>query len=150
MRAPHQILVFPYIRTDNGNIEYCIFKRRDLKVWQGIAGGGEKGESPMETAKRETFEEVGITIKSKFTQLSSIASIPVEAISGFIWGEDILVIPEYSFGVEVHNKEIYLKNEHTKYEWVNYKEAIDKLKWDSNRTALWELNYRVTKNKISK
>lgn len=148
MRAPYQILVFPYIKTPKGNIKYCIFKRKDLKVWQGIAGGGEEGEIPMETAKRETFEEAIITTKNKFTKLSSISSIPVEAISGFIWGKDTLVIPEYSFGVEVHDRNIHLKNEHTTYKWVNYAEAIDKLEWDSNRTALWELNYRLINDRL--
>ena len=147
MRAPFQILVFPYLKTKSGNIKYCIFKRKDLKTWQGIAGGGENEESPIETAKRETFEEAGISTKNKFIQLSSIASIPVEAISGFIWGKDTLVIPEYSFGVEVRNKDISLKDEHTKYEWMSFEEGLEKLEWDSNKTALWELNYRLTKNK---
>jgi len=81
-------------------------------------------------------------------QLNSVASIPVEAISGFIWGEDTLVIPEYSFGVGVSSKDIHLHDEHTMYKWVTYEEAMRKLKWDSNRTALWELNHRLSKNKL--
>ena len=148
MRAPYQILVFPYHKTDEGQIKYCVFKRKDLEVWQGIAGGGVKGESPLETAKREAFEEAEIASENKMFQLSSIASIPVEAISGFIWGDDTLVIPEYSFGVEVSSKNIHLHNEHIRHEWVTYEEAMDKLKWDSNRTALWELNHRLTENKL--
>lgn len=148
MRAPYQILVFPYYKTDKGQIEYCIFKRKDLNVWQGIAGGGVKGESSLEAAERETFEEAEITSESKMFQLNSVASIPVEAISGFIWGDDTLVIPEYSFAVEVSNKNVHLHDEHTKYKWVTYEEAMSKLKWDSNRTALWELNHRLTKNKL--
>ena len=149
LREPYQILVFPYLKTAEEKVRYCIFKRKDLEVWQGIAGGGENGESPIKAAKRETFEEAGIAIKNKFTRLSSISSIPVEAISGFIWGKDTLVIPEYSFGVEVHNMNIYLEDEHTTYEWLNYEEAVNKLEWDSNKTALWELNYRLTNNLLN-
>ena len=85
MRAPYQILVFPYIKKD-GITKYCLLKREDLKVWQGIAGGGEEGELPIETAKREAHEEAGIPLVNKIFQLSSTASIPVVAISGFIWG----------------------------------------------------------------
>lgn len=149
MRAPYQILVFPYIKKSS-DIKYCLFKRGDLKVWQGIAGGGEEGESPLETAKREAYEEAGIALDSKMTQLSSIASIPVEAISGFIWGEDVVVIPEYSFGVEVESDSILLSDEHPTSEWLSYEDAQKKLNWDSNRTALWELNHRLTNNKLPK
>ena len=33
-------------------------------------------------------------------------------------------------------------------EWLSYDEAIKKLKWDSNKNALWELNYRLLNNKM--
>lgn len=149
MRAPFQVLVIPYYRNKE-NIKYCIFKRSDLKIWQGIAGGGEDNESPIECAKRETFEEAEISPTNRFIELDSKTSIPVEAISGFIWGKNILVIPEHSFGVEVKNKKIALKKEHTQSIWLNYKDALNKLKWDSNKTALWELNYRLTNAEIKK
>lgn len=57
MRAPYQVLIFPYIKTDE-SIQYGIFNRSDYGYWQGIAGGGEDGETPIESAKREAFEEV--------------------------------------------------------------------------------------------
>ncbi len=76
MRQPYEVLVFPF-KKEEGRY---IFHRRRLKVWQGIAGGGEEGETILETAKREANEE-----------------------------------------------------------------AIEYLKWDSNRKALWELNERLSK-----
>ncbi|MCQ6568992.1 NUDIX pyrophosphatase, partial [Bacillus mycoides] len=42
MRAPYQVLIFPYIKTDD-SIQYAIFNRSDYGYWQGIAGGGEDG-----------------------------------------------------------------------------------------------------------
>lgn len=149
MRAPYQILVFPYIKIIDKSFKYCIFKRNDLRVWQGIAGGGEEGESPIQTAVREANEEAGISLKAKITPLASVNSIPVEAISGFIWGENTLVIPEYSFGIEQVSEEIKLSNEHFQYKWLVYEEAHKMLTWDSNRTVLWELNHRLTNNKMS-
>lgn len=149
MRAPYQILVFPYFRESDGSIKYCIFKREDLKVWQGIAGGGEEGEKPIETGIREANEEADIPLDSKITQLSTTCSIPVTAISGFIWGEDVVVIPEYSFGVELRSKDpIKLSDEHLQFEWLSFEVAYQRLNWDSNRTAIWELNHRLTHNKI--
>ena len=147
MRAPYQILIFPYIKTSDGFLKYCVFKRNDLKVWQGIAGGGEEGETPTQTAAREANEEAGISLKSQITQLTSVSSIPVTAISGFIWGENTLVIPEYSFGIKLLSEEIKLSHEHFQYKWLAYEEAHKMLTWDSNRTALWELNHRLTHNK---
>lgn len=38
MRLPKQVLIIPY-RIINNKIQYCIFKRKDLKVWQWISGG---------------------------------------------------------------------------------------------------------------
>jgi broad specificity phosphatase PhoE len=40
---------------------------------------------------------------------------------------------------------ITLSREHTDYRWVAYAEAARLLRWDSNRTALWELNERLTR-----
>ena len=146
MRAPFQILVLPYKKKTKG-YEFCIFRREDMGVWQGIAGGGEDDEKPIVAAKRESLEEAGIA-DGKLTQLDSINSIPVEAISGFIWGDDVIVIPEYSFGIESKDGKIVIAREHTEYKWVTFKEAHDKLEWDSNKTALWELNHRLLNNKI--
>ncbi|MDP2946879.1 MAG: NUDIX domain-containing protein, partial [Nanoarchaeota archaeon] len=56
MRAPFQILIFPFIKDKVGYL-YAIFKRSDLGFWQGISGGGEDAETPIEAVKRELFEE---------------------------------------------------------------------------------------------
>jgi dihydroneopterin triphosphate diphosphatase len=76
-----------------------------------------------------------------------MTTIPVINVSGFLWGDDVLVIPEYSFGVQLHNKSITLSHEHQDYAWLAFDVAIHRLKWDSNRNALWELNYRLTRGK---
>lgn len=148
MRMPYQILVLPFIR-EKGRCYYALFKRKDMDAWQGIAGGGEEGEKPIEAAKREAHEETGISHKSKMVQLSSATCIPVVDVSGFIWGEDVLVIPEFSFGVELMSKIIKISHEHSAYKWFTYDEAMRELKWDSNKTALWELNYRIQNKKLS-
>jgi dihydroneopterin triphosphate diphosphatase len=56
-----------------------------------------------------------------------------------------LVIKEFSFGIEVSEKELLLSREHAAYKWVSYEEAMNELKWDSNHTALWELHKRLTR-----
>ena len=38
---------------------------------------------------------------------------------------------------------IELSSEHTIYEWVDYDTAIQRLRYDSNKTALWELDNKI-------
>jgi dihydroneopterin triphosphate diphosphatase len=55
-RAPFQVLVFPYRALDDGDFEFAVFSRAAYRCWQGIAGGGEGEETPLQAAKRESLE----------------------------------------------------------------------------------------------
>jgi len=146
-RAPFQILVFPYCVKPNDEILYAVF-RRNLSTggyWQGIAGGGEDNETPLKAAGREAFEEAGISQSMEYVKLDTLTMIPVVNVCGFKWGENILVIPEYCFGVRVKDNRLHLSGEHVEYQWLNYNDASNILHWDSNRNALWELDYRLRK-----
>ena len=54
-----------------------------------------------------------------------------------------MVIPEYSFAVMIDNTILNLSHEHTEYDWVDYEIAIKRLRYDSNKTALWELDNKI-------
>ena len=139
MRAPFQILAIPY-RFIDGSPKYCVFHRADHDQWQFIAGGGEDNETPFEAAKRETFEEGGVQ-SDKWMELKSLAYIPVTIISEKHrqhWDKHTYVIPEHAFGFECR-EDIQLSHEHTECVWLTYDEVNRKLKWDSNRTAVYEL-----------
>jgi len=143
-RAPFQVLVYPYRKTTNGKFEYALLKREDEGYWQGIAGGGEDEEYPLETARREAFEEAGISPESDFIQLDTMEFVPVtEFRDSHLWGEDVYVIPQYCFGVIAQNLQITISHEHTEYKWFNYEEARQAIKYDGNKTALWELEKRL-------
>lgn len=152
-RAKYQVLIIPYLK-DNDKILYCIFKRKDMDdCWQFIAGGGEAEDKiPIVAAKREAFEEAGITKESHFTQLDTNCSISTEYFrdARAIWGEQCLVIPEYCFAVELCEKDIVISKEHTNYEWVDYDIAKQRLKYDSNKVALWELHNRIKMGRLEK
>lgn len=149
MRQPKQVLVFPYKKDNDGNYLYAIFCRvGSAERWQGIAGGVEEGETLLEAARREAKEEANISLDAKVIPLESVSTMPVVNVTkNFLWGNDVLLIYEYAFGVDATNEEMRLSKEHTKMEWLTYDEALKKLKWDSNKNALWELNYRLINNK---
>lgn len=140
MRAPFQVLVLPY-KISGAQRLFCIFRRADSGDWQFIAGGGEDNETPIEAARREAFEESGINAVN-WKKLKSLSYLPVTVIQEKHrrnWDKDTYVIPEYTFGAE-YPENITLSAEHTEYIWTTYEDAVKKLKWDSDRTALYELN----------
>jgi len=142
-RAPFQVLVLPYRPTGSGDWEFAIFQRADGAYWQGIAGGGEDDETPLQAARREAFEEAGIPPEASFLALDTVASIQVRWFEDrYLWGEDRYVIPEYAFGVRADD-ELALSAEHAEIRWFPFAAAEQLLRFDSNRTALWELNRRI-------
>jgi dATP pyrophosphohydrolase len=149
-RAKFQVLVIPYI-IQNSQVKYAMFLRADMKIWQFIAGGGEDDETPIEAAKRESNEEADIDYNMPYYSLDTCCSIPAEIFNNTDrsrWGESCFVIPEFSFAVNVNDENFNLSNEHTKYNWVDYESAMNVLKYDSNKTALYELNERIKKGML--
>ena len=145
MRAPLQILAIPY-KTVGGIRLYCVFHRADCDQWQFISGGGEDDETPSAAAKREIFEESGISLSAEdLIPLTSMCYIPANIYNPKAtrhWPKDLYVIPEYSFGF-AWNGDILLSREHTEYRWLPMAELRELLTWDSNRTALYELDCKL-------
>jgi len=143
MRAPFQILAIPFKRAD-GELKYCVFHRADHDQWQFLSGGGEDEETPEEAAKREIFEESGLSV-TDLIPLRSMCFIPTDIFARRYlenWPPDTYVIPEYAFGFECKDT-IRLSHEHLECDWLTHEEAKARLKWDSNRTALYELDCRL-------
>jgi len=149
MRAEFQVLVIPFIRNENEGTKYLVFKRTDNSNWQFIAGGGEDSEIPLEAAKRETREEANI-IASEFYFLKTISMIPITEFRGHKSKKGLYVIPEYCFAVEMKNAVINISMEHTDYKLATYTEATSLLRYDGNKTALWELNERIKANDLDR
>jgi dihydroneopterin triphosphate diphosphatase len=143
-RAPFQVLVFPYRILGNDEVAYAVFRRGDGEMpWQAIAGGGEGNETPLEAARREAWEEAGIDPEGSYLELESRATIPAVHFAEFRDREDLFVVPEFCFGVEVGTDDLPMSPEHVEYAWLSYGEAHVLLRWDSNRNALWELDRRL-------
>ena len=142
-RAPFQVLVFPF-RRSQGRLEYALFFRTDDACWQGIAGGGEDDEMPLAAARREAHEEAGVPATARWIELQTKSSVPVTCFRDSAqWGDELFVITEHCFAVEMPAGDLQLSSEHTTFRWVDYETALDLLKYDSNKTALWELNQRL-------
>lgn len=135
-RAPFQVLAF-LCRQRDGKDEILLLKRADLCVWQGVAGGGEGGETPSEAAVREICEETGVRV-SDVIDLGLVEMLSVLDVVGcFRWGEDVKAIPEYAFYANVPTGiPIHLSSEHAEYRWCSLTEVFGLLEWDSNKRAV--------------
>ena len=116
------------------------------ECWQGVAGGVEVGEDELEAARRELLEETGLSPTQGWISLDSMATLPTRVFSDWnSWGRNVYVVTERAFGVDSGgSQDIRLSREHSAFRWLPFGEASALLRWDSNRTALWELNERLT------
>lgn len=142
-RMPQQVLILPFRLNSSKIVEYCILHRKKPKVWQWVSGGVEKGETLIECATREIQEELNIFEPLNLQKLNSICSIPAYHFKEYLtnWGKEILLVQESTFALEVTAEQtMNISAEHFEYRWVKYDDAMELLQWDSNKTALWELN----------
>ncbi len=142
MRLPIQVQCIIF-RKINNYFEFLLLKRVPSKggFWQSLTGGLENGESLEETVNREIKEEIGVTnIKRRinnvdFCQFDDCAYKKSKGT----W------LSEYVFGIEIHETtEINISNndckEHSEFKWCSFDEALELLKWDSNKESLKKLN----------
>ena len=150
-RMPYQIHVFPYRKT-NGGWEFAIFQRSDLPdIWQGISGGGEAGESIIQSALRECREEGGIMEPGPLYALDSISDMRSTVFAEWTkaWGPDVVVLPMYFFGMP-YDGEITLSEEHLALRWLPYKQADAIVSMPDQNTALWELHERLKRGNLKR
>ncbi len=141
MRAPFQVLVFPYRASSNGH-EVLICRRSDNGAWQGVSGGGEDAETTLESAMRELLEETELT-GQHWQKLDTTCMLPRIYYTGHArWHKNPYVIPKYSYSVLVSDTPV-LSSEHTECKWCSEAEAIKLLQYDSNKIAVWELFQRL-------
>jgi dATP pyrophosphohydrolase len=131
--------VYPYrYRADTG-LEVALFRRVHGGYWQGIAGGGDEGETPAEAARRETLEEAGLEWVGPWIALAPRLSVPVNVIRPDLrkhWPGWLTTIPCHPFGFEAPDQPIRLSAEHAEFCWARLREARELVHWDNDRIAL--------------
>ena len=125
-----EVVVFKII---NDKILFLLLKRNKQKgsFWQPITGGAHDGESLADAVKRELLEETGI---ADYVRI-------YDNIHYFEFDTDKFgTLKEYVFGVHIKdNDEAKLSPEHTDMKWCTIKEALDLLKYDSNKVGFKKL-----------
>ena len=149
-RQAKQVHIYLY-RKKSEIFEYAIFRRSDMPIcWQGVCGGLEDEETLEEGVRRELFEEAGITDFFEMFLLETVSYVPANQFSPKhrdVWGEKIVVIPMYCYAIK-YDGEIILSDEHTEMRWMKYDEAMNVVYFDSQKTALYELNEKLLRGII--
>jgi len=135
-------------RRENSKIEYLLLHypssaKAPKDYWDFPKGHVEKGEEERETVKREVKEETGLE--------------DIKFIEGFKeWikyffkfkGKTVFKIVTF-YLVETKNKDVKISFEHIGYQWLPYKEALEKLTFKNAKEILQKANEFISKKGLS-
>ena len=126
-------------RKEKNKIQYLLLKRKlHWKGWEFLKGGIEKGESILESLKREIKEETGQKpfnikkhkLKGKYKYNGKLVDRTKITHQSYVL---------YSAEIEDVNMKID-KREHSGYRWVDYKKALELLTWPNQKKCLRYFN----------
>ena len=132
------IFIVVYRKTKDG-IKYLVLKRKwHWKGWEFPKGGVEKGETDIETVKRETREETGqeaFNIK-KFNIFGKYKYDKLYKDRPGYMGQSYEL-----YSVEVRGSRVKIdKKEHSAYKWLSFRDAMKILTWDDQKKCLQIVN----------
>jgi len=112
--------------------------------WQGVTGGVERNEDPVEAAARELIEETRL-VPSDFQTIDYSYSFPVEDRFRYLYPSGTEDITEHVFMARITDEqEPELSEEHDQYRWCKFDEALSLLRWPENIEALKRCNRLLT------
>jgi dATP pyrophosphohydrolase len=131
-----QCIVFRKVKS---GYDFLVLKRLPEHggFWQPITANVEPDEPIIDTVYRELKEETSITKKDIIRVIGDIHYFE------FPWDKEHIA-KEHVFGVEVRpdtkvNIKTNVYDEHDDFKWASFDEALNLIKWDSNKDALRKL-----------
>lgn len=107
--------------------------------WDFVKGKIETGEIPIETVKRETFEETGIK------DLEFIDGFQKEIEYEFLFNCDTIHKKVIFFLAETKTKKVSISHEHLDYLWLKYNDALKKITFENAKNVLKHANKFISK-----
>jgi len=102
--------------------------------WDFVKGKVEQGETPHETALRETKEETGIT------NIEFIDGFEESVEYDFRFKKEDIHKKVIFFLAKTNEKKIKLSHEHNDYLWLEYNDALKKTTFENAKNVLTKAN----------
>ncbi len=136
-KIPISVLVIIY--TKNKDI-LLLKKNNDKDMWQSVTGSLNENEKPIDAAKREVFEETGLT-SDKIFDCNKQYIFEIYEMWRHKYEDGVTHNTEHVFLLELEEKiDIVIdKSEHLQYEWLPRVKAAEKVFSHTNRQAIFDL-----------
>ena len=143
LRVPRQVLVYLFRRS--AALEFLLIKRTEQHgaFWQGVSGAPEWDESDIEGAIREVLEETGFLVADGIVAVGVRYEIRRESYADHdewdrLYGPNVDAVPEevYVAAVPSASDPTLALYEHDDFRWCAFDDALELLRWESNREAL--------------
>lgn len=144
MRQPRNVIVLLF-RFAGAGPWYAVFRRADDGCWQGVEGGAEQDEDLVTAARREAAEESGLTGGYPLYQLDMTSGVRrTRFAASKHWPSGLYIVTRHFFAMDVtaESNPVTLSHEHSEFRWAPYEDASAILRYDDDKTALWELDSR--------
>jgi len=137
--------------TPKATALYLLLQRHPARtctgdIWQTVVGSVRWTEERVQAARREVFEETGLTMLRGITAVGYAFSFPIHLPENreSWYAPDQTTIHNTVFAAEVITRRpILLSPEHVTYGWFSFEEALEKLHWPEEKEALARLHPMV-------
>jgi dATP pyrophosphohydrolase len=136
-KIPISVLVLIYTKKK----DILILKKKNNKdLWQSVTGSINKGESLIDAAKREVYEETGLNTDN-IVDCNKNYIFEIYDMWKYKYEDEVTHNTEHVFLLELDDKiDISLdSDEHVSYEWTSRVKAAEKVFSHTNRQAIFDL-----------
>ena len=142
-KIPQSVLVV--IHTPD--LKVLMMERRDWPGWwQSVTGSREAGDASLaDTARREVSEETGLDVGERLSDWDLINRYAIYGRWRPRYAPDVTHNVEHTFGIEVAAPfaATLHPDEHVRYIWLNWRDALGRCYSGTNRAALVRLAERA-------
>jgi 8-oxo-dGTP pyrophosphatase MutT (NUDIX family) len=146
-RRPDKVIVYLYRRDINGGPEYLLLQRAPSgnagSIWQTVVGTVKWEEERVEAARREVYEEIGLTSLRGIMAIGYAFSFPLHLPKNqkSRYAPHVDTIRNTVYAAEVQGTQtLHLSEEHVAYQWFPYPVALERIHWPEEREALIRLH----------
>lgn len=124
--------IVPLRRSSNGWHIFIIHRTKGF--WELPKGHPEKNESPLETAKRELFEETGLQV------VKVLAEEPLSIHYEYEEAENIIAKEVFYFLAEVKGEVMLQSEEVNEGQWIPFDQVEKLLTFENSMALIREVN----------